>query len=60
MINLQEDSTNNVKVGMAILVLILLIMQAVCFQYLKNNSEKVFTVGVSLLSIIIWFITKDL
>jgi hypothetical protein len=36
MTHLPEDSTSNVKVGIAILVLIPVIMQVVRFQYFKT------------------------
>ncbi|MCO6519400.1 hypothetical protein [Snodgrassella sp.] len=60
MTHLPEDSTSDRDVGIAIPVLILVIMQVVRFQYLKNNPERFFIIELALLSIIVWITTQSL
>jgi uncharacterized membrane protein len=55
-VQLPEDSSRNMAIGMTILTLILVVMQIVRFKFTKSHLEKGIVIILALLAIIVWAI----
>jgi uncharacterized membrane protein len=53
-VQLPEDSSRNMAIGMTILTLILVVMQIVRFKFTKSHLEKGILIILTLLAIIVW------